>query len=170
MKRLAILRHAKTEPYGSTDSDFDRALVERGWRDARRVGEAMRERGLQFDLALASNARRVRETVEGLMEAFCDTLDVQFEQRIYEADAGTLKALLRQLSDDLGSVLVVGHNPTVQQLVLDLTDRDERGLRDVVRMKYPTATLALIDLPAETWKAIGPGSLIDLILPGELPE
>lgn len=167
MKRLAILRHAKTEPYGATVADFDRALVERGWRDARNIGEAMRERGLQFDLVLASAARRVRETIAGVMDSLGVPADIRFEQRIYEAGAGTLKDLLRELPDECKSILVVGHNPTMQQLVLDLTGHDDHELRDVVRMKYPTAALALIDLPAATWPDLGPGRLVDLVLAGE---
>jgi len=53
-------------------------------------------------------------------------------------------------------------------LVLDLTDRDAQGLRDVVRMKYPTGALSVIELPAATWEALAPGELVDLILPSDL--
>jgi len=93
---------------------------------------------------------------------------VRFEPRLYEAGAGTVKELLRQLPDACESVLVAGHNPTMQQLVLDLTDRDAQGLRDVVRMKYPTGALSVIELPAATWEALAPGELVDLILPSDL--
>jgi len=168
VKRLAILRHAKTEPPASGMADLDRALEERGWRDAQAIGTAMAARGWRFDLVLASPARRVRETLDGIQRVFAFAGDVRFEPHIYEAGAGTVTDLLRQLPDPVESVLVAGHNPTMQRVVLDLTDRDEGGRRDVVRMKYPTGALALIEFPATTWAALGPGDLVDLVLPGDL--
>ena len=168
MKRLAILRHAKTEPPASGMADFDRALEERGRGDAQAIGTAMAARGWRFDLVLASPAQRVRETLDGIQQALSFDGEVRFEPRLYEAGAGTVKELLRQLPDACESVLVAGHNPTMQQVVLDLTDHDAQGLRDVVRMKYPTGALSVIELSAATWEALAPGALVDLILPSDV--
>ena len=168
MKRLAILRHAKTEPPASGMADFDRALEERGRGDAQAIGTAMAARGWRFDLVLASPAQRVRETLDGIQQALSFDGEVRFEPRLYEAGAGQVKELLRQVPDAFESVLVAGHNPTMQQVVLDLTDHDAQGLRDVVRMKYPTGALSVIELSAATWEALAPGALVDLILPGDV--
>ena len=149
-------------------ADFDRALEQRGWGDAQRIGEAMDARGWRFDLVLASPARRVRETLDGIQQALSFDGEVHFEPRLYEAGAGQVKELLRQVPDAFESVLVAGHNPTMQQVVLDLTDHDAQGLRDVVRMKYPTGALSVIELSAATWEALAPGALVDLILPSDV--
>jgi phosphohistidine phosphatase len=168
VKRLAILRHAKTEPPASGMADFDRALEQRGWGDAQAIGTAMAARGWRFDLVLASPAQRVRETLDGIQQALSFDGEVRFEPRLYEAGAGQVKELLRQLPDALESVLVAGHNPTMQQVVLDLTDHHAQGLRDVVRMRYPTGALSVIELSAATWEALAPGPLVDRILPSEV--
>ena len=168
MKRLAILRHAQTEPPASGMADFDRALEERGRGDAQAIGTAMAARGWRFDLVLASPAQRVRETLDGIQQALSFDGEVRFEPRLYEAGAGQVKELLRQVPDAFESVLVAGHNPTMQQVVLDLTDHDAQGLRDVVRMKYPTGALSVIELSAATWEALAPGALVDLILPSDV--
>ena len=168
MKRLAILRHAKTEPPASGMADFDRALEERGRGDAQAIGTAMAARGWRFALVLASPAQRVRETLDGIQQALSFDGEVRFEPRLYEAGAGQVKELLRQVPDAFESVLVAGHNPTMQQVVLDLTDHDAQGLRDVVRMKYPTGALSVIELSAATWEALAPGALVDLILPSDV--
>ena len=164
MKRLAVLRHAKAERDSASGADFDRPLAERGRDDARRLGRELARRGLRFDLVLASPAARVRETVEGL-----GATDIRFEPRIYEAGLTTLLDLLRAVPEACQSVLLVGHNPGVQELLLDLTDRDEHGFRDRVREQYPTAALALVELP-DPWPSLNSrrGSIVDLILPRSL--
>jgi len=128
----------------------------------------MAARGWRFDLVLASPAQRVRETLDGIQQALSFDGEVRFEPRLYEAGAGQVKELLRQVPDAFESVLVAGHNPTMQQVVLDLTDHDAQGLRDVVRMKYPTGALSVIELSAATWEALAPGALVDLILPSDV--
>lgn len=171
MKRLALLRHAKSSWGDDTLDDFDRPLNDRGWTAARRLGREIKQRGLRFDIGLASPAARVRETIDGLVEGYGELpFPLRFEPRIYEATAATLLDLVRALPDDVDSALLVGHNPGLERLLTELTRDDKQGLRGKVAHKYPTAALALIELPAKHWAKIEPegGTVAELILPKEL--
>ncbi|HEY4139384.1 MAG TPA: histidine phosphatase family protein [Casimicrobiaceae bacterium] len=125
MKRLTILRHAKSSWDHHGLADFDRPLNDRGWKSARRVGRELKDREIHFDLCVASTAARVRETLDGLVEGY-GRLDseIRFEPRIYEATLATLLDIVRGLPDSSGAPLLVGHNPGLHQLVLELADDD----------------------------------------------
>jgi phosphohistidine phosphatase len=171
MKRLTVLRHAKSSWGDDSQDDFDRPLNDRGWAAARRLGREIKQRGMHFDFGLASPAARVRETLDGLVEGYgALSFPLRFEPRIYEATAGTLLDLVRALADDVDSALLVGHNPGLEQLLAELARDDKQGLRAKVAHKYPTAALALVELPAKHWATIEPGSgtITELILPKEL--
>jgi phosphohistidine phosphatase len=170
MKRLAVLRHAKSSWADPGMADFDRPLNERGRKAARLIGREMTARKMRFDCVLASPAERVRETIRGVQEEYRLEPAVRFEQRIYEAGARTVVDLVKGLPDDCESVLLVGHNPGLHELVLDLADRDEHGFRDRIRGKFPTAALASVELPVKTWRNLqaGTGKIVELILPREL--
>jgi phosphohistidine phosphatase len=170
MKRLAVLRHAKSSWADAGMEDFDRPLNDRGRAAARLIGAELARRKLRFNLVLASTAARVRETIDGVKREYRFDSEIRFEPRIYEASAGRLLELVRALPDPCESVLLVGHNPGLQELLLDLTDRDETGLRDRVREKYPTAALAVVEFPADRWAKLrgGSGRIVDLIVPRDL--
>lgn len=170
MRRLAILRHAKSS-WGDPDlDDFNRPLNERGWKAARRMGRELKHRGIRFDLVLASTAARVRETIDGVQEKYEFDTPIQFEQRIYLASAGTLLALVRDLPDSIIAPLIVGHNPGLERLLAELTHDDPDGRRQRVATKYPTGALAVIELRVERWLDVVPGSgeIVELILPKDL--
>lgn len=171
MKRLAVLRHAKSSRDQPNTDDLDRPLNPRGWKAARRIGRELKHRKMRFDLCLASPAARVRETLDGLAEGYGPfDFAVRFEPGIYLADTATLLDLIRALPDDIGAPLLVGHNPGLERLVAELTRDDARGLRRRVEHKYPTAALAMIALPVDRWTDIerASGELVALILPKEL--
>jgi phosphohistidine phosphatase len=170
MKRLAVLRHAKSSWGDPRLDDINRPLNERGWKAARRIGRELKHRRMRFDLVLASPAARVRETIDGLQQEFDFEAPIQFEPLIYEATEETLLELVRGLPDTVSAPLCVGHNPGLERLIVGLTRDDREGLRDRIAGKYPTAALAVIELPAKRWKDVRPGSgeVIDLILPREL--
>jgi phosphohistidine phosphatase len=171
MKRLTVLRHAKSSWDDPNIDDVDRPLNERGLKAARRMGRELKRRGMQFDFALASAAARVRETLDGLAEGYGELrFATKFEPRLYAADTATLLELVHGLPDDAGRVLLLGHNPGLQRLIVELTMDDENGLRDRVADKYPTAALAVIQLPAQHWSEVAPGrgTIAELILPKEL--
>ena len=171
MKRLTVLRHAKSSWDQPGLDDFNRPLNERGWKAARRIGKEMKHRHMHFDLGLASPAARVRETIDGLTETYGEPrFLIRFEPRIYEARTGALLELVRAIPAEVQDALIVGHNPGLERLVVELTHDDHAGLRAKVAGKFPTAALAVIELPVEGWNEVEPetGKLVELILPKEL--
>ena len=170
MKRLAILRHAKSSWDDPSLDDFDRPLNERGWKAARRMGRELKDRGVRFDLVLASMAARVRETIDGVQETYDFAAPVRFEPRLYGASDATLLELVRALAEEVKAPLIVGHNPGLERLIAGLTRDDRKGLRRRIAGKFPTGALALIDLPTRRWSEVerDSGELAELILPKEL--
>ena len=170
MKTLTLLRHAKSDWDDPVARDFDRPLNGRGRRAARTVAAEMRRLGLGFDRVLASPARRVRETLAEV-EAEFGTLERLEDERLYLASAETLLDIVRETDGAVERLLLVGHNPGLEMLALKLTQGS--GLRSEVELKYPTATLAEIELPAESWRDVaeGTGTLARFIRPRDLdPE
>jgi phosphohistidine phosphatase len=170
MKQLTLLRHAKSSWDDQSLEDFNRPLNVRGWKAARRIGRELKDHGMHFDVVLASTAARVRETIDGVQEKYDFGAPIQFEQRIYEASEAILLELVRSLPETAGSALLVGHNPGLERLIVELTHDDDMGLRHRVIGKFPTAGLAAIRLPAEHWRNVeaGSGKIVDLIFPKEL--
>ena len=170
MKRLTLLRHAKSNWDHEGVDDLNRPLNERGWKAARRIGKELKNRGIHFDLVLASTAARVRETIDGLEEKFEFDCEIRFEQQLYLASAETLLSTVRGLSESVHLPLLVGHNPGLERLVIELTRDDDHDLRRRVSNRFPTAALAVIEFQAESWSDIAPGcgEVVDLILPKEL--
>ncbi|MES9536925.1 MULTISPECIES: histidine phosphatase family protein [unclassified Actinomadura] len=144
MPTLIVLRHAKAEA-GFGKPDIDRALTDRGRRDATATGEWLRAGGLAPDRVLCSPAVRTRETLARL------ALDAEagFEPGIYDNDPEGLLALIRETPDESERLLLVGHNPSVHQLVHDLTGQAPDA--------FPTCALAVIDLPSGDWVDVRPG-------------
>jgi phosphohistidine phosphatase len=170
MKRLAILRHAKSSWDDPGLDDFNRPLNERGWKAARRIGREFRKRGFKFDLVLSSTAARARETIDGVQAHFDFGAPIRFEQDLYLASEGTLLETIRGLDDEVKAPLLVGHNPGLEQLVADLGRDDSKGLRRHVEGKFPTCAFALIELPVTRWAEVEPGAgaIVELVLPKEL--
>ncbi|HEX8466532.1 MAG TPA: histidine phosphatase family protein [Allosphingosinicella sp.] len=172
MKTLTLLRHAKSGWDDPVGRDFDRPLNPRGRRAARTVGREMKAQGLAFDLVLASPARRVIETLEEVAIGF-GVIQPQFEQRLYLASTATLLEIVRATPDEVERLLLVGHNPGLEELALCLSQADDFGLRGEVEVKYPTGTVAEIGLDAEHWTEVDErsGRLVRFIRPRDLdPE
>ena len=170
MKRLAILRHAKSSWADAGMDDFERPLNDRGRKGARRVGAEMAARGLHFDLVLASEAVRVRETISVASENYDFGPDVRYDDELYGAHEDLLMAVIRAIPEKDQSALIVGHNPGLEKLVASLARDDAAGHRERVATKFPTAALAVIDLGVEQWEQVSPGcgEIVELILPREL--
>lgn len=170
MKRLATLRHAKSSWDDPGLDDFNRPLNDRGWKAARRIGKEMKHREMRFDLVLASMAARVRETLDRLREKFEINAEIRFEPRMYGASAETLLSLIHDLPDSVDAPLLVGHNPGLERLLVGLTHDDAENLRGRVAHNYPTAALAVVELPANHWPEVEPGSgeIVELIVPKDL--
>jgi phosphohistidine phosphatase len=154
VKTLGLLRHAKSEWDDLSLRDFDRGLNSRGRRGAALMGRHIREHGIPWDLLLASPAERVKRTIEasGLTEP------VQWDRQAYLADAGSLITILQRLPRGPAAVLLVAHNPGLQELVFALVPpADENELFGEAAEKYPTATYAVLELAIDSWADCKPG-------------
>jgi len=151
MRRLVLFRHAKAERHAASGEDFERALTERGRRDAELIGRALAEAGVKPDLALVSASARTRETWEasGLGS---DATEVRFERSLYNASAGVLRRMVEAVADAGDSVaetiVLVGHNPALHELAVGLLIEGAASgaLLDRVKGKFPTATAIVYDL------------------------
>ena len=170
MTRLTVLRHAKSNWGEPNLDDHDRPLNGRGLKAARRMGRELKHRDLHFDFVLASTAARVRETIDALQEQYDFAAPIRFAPRLYLASAETLLELIREFAEDVRAPLVVGHNPGLEQLVVELSNDDRHGLRGRIGEGLPTAALAAVELPVGEWAQVQPGSaqIVELILPREL--
>ena len=170
MTMLTILRHAKSSWDDAALDDFDRPLNERGRKAARRMGQELQQRGVRFDRVIASPALRVRETLDGLSDGYGEGFEVTFDPQIYGASVRSILRLIRNIPANVQAPLLVGHNPVLQQLVLELTQDDAEGLRARVARKLPTAAVAMIELLVVRWDEVAPhsGRIRELIFPREL--
>lgn len=161
MKRLLLLRHAKSSWDDPGLADFDRPLNGRGRKAATLMGNFMRERGLWPDLIISSPAQRARETIALVLEAAGFETELRYDERIYEATAGRLVEIIEAVEDDHQEVMLVGHNPGFENLLAHLTGEGRR---------LPTAALARILLDADKWNEASTrgGRLEWLVKPKEL--
>ena len=137
------MRHAKSSWDDAAQTDFDRPLNDRGLRDAPRVGLYLREQKLRPDLVVSSPAERARKTAALVSEAArLQAGRIRHDERVYEADSARLLEVVSQFEEDAEEVLLVGHNPGMEQLLQLLTGESRR---------MTTAALALVTLDIEKW-------------------
>jgi phosphohistidine phosphatase len=168
VKRLILLRHAKAAPKEAAE-DFDRVLAPTGRSEMGPIARRLGTEDLRPDIALVSPSARTRETWD-LAQGSLHDVAVSFEDRIYEAPAEQLLAVLREADGVVADgpaerVLLVGHNPGISELAHVLTGTGE-GLDRLLR-GMPTAALAVIDFDVEAWREIRPGEgrLADFVTP-----
>jgi phosphohistidine phosphatase len=143
MKTLLVLRHAKSSWDDAALDDHERPLNKRGRRDAPRMGELVREHGLIPDVVISSDAVRARLTAEAVVEAARYAGAILLDRRLYLAGPADILSLLRTVGEKAETVMIVGHNPGLEELVAQLTG-DWQNL--------PTAALAQIVLPIDRWR------------------
>ena len=148
MKRLLLLRHAKSSWKTGNVKDFDRPLNQRGQRAAPLVGKALRKRKLKLDLVLSSPAERARQTAHLILESARMTVELRYDERIYEASAARLLEVVSQIEDSATVAMLVGHNPGMEDLLKVLTGEKQH---------LSTATLADIELNVDKWNKIRAG-------------
>lgn len=162
MKILLILRHAKSSWKKPGLADHDRPLNKRGKRDAPRMGQLVEQEGLVPDLIISSTAQRARVTAEVVAENSGYEGEIQLERSFYMGYPEAYLEVLCQLPDEVGTVMVVGHNPGLEELLEELVMEPER---------LPTAAMARIDLPIQSWQELDDevvGELVKLWRPREL--
>ena len=167
MKRLYLLRHAKSDWGEPGLPDHDRALAPRGRKAAPLVASYMASNDMQPSFVLVSSALRALQTFESFKEVAAGAT-VKIEPAVYGAGADDLISLIRAVPAEHDSVMLVGHNPTMQDLVLTLATGGP-GL-DAVHAKFPTAALAVLDANVDGWTEVGPqtATLIDFVTPKTL--
>lgn len=171
MRTVSLYRHAKSSWDDPSLGDFDRGLSERGSAAAPRMGGYIRHSGEMPELVLCSPAKRTRETFR-LTFGSDSAPDLREDQALYHASAATILDMLRSLPDDVGNVMVLGHNPGLHALALDLFSRGEPAAVDAICRKFPTCGLAIIDVELDDWGALGVGDgyLRAFVTPKTLPD
>jgi phosphohistidine phosphatase len=167
MKRLYLLRHAKSSWDDPTLPDRDRPLAPRGRRAAKAMAEHLKHKGITPELVLCSPSTRTRQTLARVEPVLRRNADVRIEPGLYAASATGLIEMLHEVPEKIESVMLIGHNPGIQDLALSLA----RGGSEVarVRSKFPTAALATLEFN-RGWRELEPGSaeLASFVKPKEL--
>lgn len=162
MKTLLILRHAKSSWKDGSLADHERPLKKRGREDAPRMGALLRAEGLVPDLILSSTAARARATARRVADECGFGGELELRETFYPGDPEDYLQALSELSGEHEIVMVVGHNPGLEELLEVLTGEYQR---------LPTAALARVDLPVASWAELDEeveGKLIDLWRPKEI--
>ncbi|MGW0818178.1 SixA phosphatase family protein [Streptomyces viridiviolaceus] len=159
LRRLVVLRHAKSaRPAGV--ADHDRPLAGRGRRDAPAAGRALAEADCLPDLALCSTAVRARQTWELASAQWGTPPPVRHDGRLYAAGVPELLTVVREVPAEVETLLLIGHNPGLEELVLTLAEDDLDDALDRVRVKFPTSAIAVLAWHGTAWRALAPGTAL----------
>lgn len=156
-KTLTLLRHAKSGWDDPALRDYDRGLNAKGKRAAALIGGHLRSIADAFDHVVASPATRVVETLEQVEGGYGRTLAPLWDRRIYLASAVTLLDIVHETPADATHLLLVGHNPGLEDLAMLLVPGSDEPLRVALEAKYPTATIAEISFDS-AWADLAAGS------------
>ena len=161
MLTLYLLRHAKSSWNDASQRDFERPLSDRGREACALIGEFIEEKGIEFDLVLVSTAVRTRETIDLVKQRAKLRSEVRYDDRIYEATVSQLLEVISQVENDRENVLLVGHNPGMEELLTLLTG---------VHLRVTTANFAKIKIQATRWSdsLANTGTLDWIIRPKEI--
>lgn len=153
MKTILLLRHAKSDRDNLVLADYERPLAKRGLKDAPRMGAVLSSFELVPDRILASPAQRAKETAELAAEACGYKKAIEWHEAFYGGNAEDLIAALQRLPNSVEQVLLVGHNPTMEETVSALITGDEG--QPIITM--PTAGLACLQVDIGDWAELEPG-------------
>jgi phosphohistidine phosphatase len=169
VRHLYLLRHAKSSWGDPVADDHERPLAPRGRRAAQLIGDHVHNAKVAPALVLCSSARRTRETLELIAPALGEQAVALVERRLYGASAGELLGRLRDVSDAVGSVMVIGHNPGLEDLAATLAGAGVGDGLERMAMKFPTAALAALTVPT-SWRDLAPGgaTLAAYVVPRDL--
>lgn len=170
MRRLMLLRHAKSLMAETGQRDRDRGLSQRGHRDAVAMGRAFPNRLPLPDLVLCSAARRTRETLAAILPGLEGDTVIRITESFYDHDAPTYRDAIAELAGVAQTVLVIGHNPTIHATAIRLAGKGPDALRARLAGKFPTCALAAMEMPEGEWTDMtdGCGTLADFIVPTDL--
>lgn len=170
MKTLLLLRHAKSAWTDPRMDDHDRPLNERGRLAAPVIGQFILDRGVMPDLILCSTATRARETLERASALWSRQPPVRFEKDLYLAPSHKLIQRLRAIDDEVGRVLMIGHNPGYENVAVELAAKGDSAALRRMADKFPTAGLAVISFDTARWGAVArsQGTLLTFVTPKDL--
>jgi phosphohistidine phosphatase len=170
MRRLLLLRHAKSSWDTPGLPDLERPLAPRGRRAARQLAQLMAKRRWVPDLVLCSPAERVRETWQLMAPPLGERISCKTLRTIYPGAPSRLLATLHRVSDTASTLLLIGHNPGLASLAASLCGGGSKEALERMRKKFPTAGLAVIAFDAEHWSEIaaGDGTLEAFVRPKDL--
>jgi phosphohistidine phosphatase len=171
MKTLTLFRHAKSGWDAPVDRDFDRPINDRGVKGAKLIGTHLRNQGWAFDYVVSSPAVRCTETLDALWDGYGEILHPNWDRRIYLASGATLLDVVQDLPDMVSHVLMCGHNPGLEDLILMLVpDKAGDVLRDAVEQKLPTAAVAELQFDCDHWAEVtgGKARFTQLVRPRDL--
>ena len=154
MKKLLLLRHAKSSHDDPGLKDIERPLNERGVMASHLMGRYLQEQGLVPDFILCSPAVRTRQTHKNLIEHLAGKIPVSFPDNLYLAQPSMVLDILRHLDSKYDTILLIGHNPTINLLAHDLNDGKNREDHRRLIEKYPTGALTVLDFKVKDWKDI----------------
>lgn len=155
MKRILILRHAKSDWSNPALADFDRPLAERGLKDAPRMGKALAQFRQAPDIIIASPARRAKQTAELAAQACNFQGTIRWDDSFYPGSSSDLLAALRALPDTIKRPMLVGHNPVFADTAALLCNPHSTGKSEDIRL--PTAGLICFEAHIANWAALEPG-------------
>lgn len=145
MKKLILMRHAKSSWNYPDLSDHQRPLNTRGKKDAPRMGAFLQEQGIVVDVILCSTAQRTRETLALFLEEYIFEGNLDFVDELYHADLSDYLGVLAKLPDDVETAMLIGHNPTMAYALDFFCDENE---------KFPTAAIAYVKFDIDRWDAL----------------
>jgi phosphohistidine phosphatase len=168
VRTVILLRHGKSSWSDSTLADIDRPLAPRGERASKKIAKYMQRKKVRPALVLCSPSVRTRQTLEAIQPSLGESCPVELVPQLYAASERELLERLQALPDSVSSVMLIGHNPGLQDLALGLASRgaDLRQLEE----KFPTGALATLVVHRESWAALSPGDaeLVDYVVPRQL--
>jgi phosphohistidine phosphatase len=169
MKELLLLRHAKALAPDGAD-DYDRPLAPSGLADARRVGAHLASRGFEPSRILCSSAQRAVETLNGLREQLGGRPQLRIERELYLASAPQILSRLARLSERDDTVLVLGHNPGIEDLARALAGAGDRAALRRMAAQFPPAACAALEFDLNGWGdlALGGGRLAAFTTPRDV--
>lgn len=168
-RNLYLLRHAKSSWSNDRLDDHDRPLATRGEEAVARLRRYVTDAGIAPELVLCSSARRTTMTLDGIVPALPASTTVVIEAGLYGAPSGWLLGRLHDVSDDVASVMLIGHNPGLETLAVTLIGHGDASLRTRVEAKFPTGALAVLAFDGG-WGGLGPAAatLEAFVVPREL--
>ena len=154
MLTLSLLRHAKSSWISPSLQDQDRPLNARGVADAPIMGRAIAKHGIDPSLVLCSSARRTRDTLALVLPELRIEPRVIYEDALYHASASEMLRILRGVSAETSSVMLVGHNPEIHALALDLIGKGPQTVKMRLLEKLPTTGFVVIAFPVQSWGVV----------------